>query len=742
MIRDDVIMEPKASKLSVFVGVFLVILAIVIGLYLQIQVKHATIDKEALHAIKRAKSLACKDELNVFASTGRHKIDVIARLPRQCKLDSSQLRFEKSGCIGSITNDTIRIEDHVEDTNSCLDLCFSYGHRYGGFDIASSQCYCGDNNFGEESCGDLQLDWHKLDSGIYMPSDFNISSRSAPVKVIKIAFVLVLKGKNVRQISRLIENIYSPSHLYYIHVDGRDQYLFDSLYELYEEKSNFIFATNRLNTIWGGTSLLRMYLNAIKDLQTLQWDFIINLSESDYPVKSLDKLESYLRERTDLIFLKHHNMKGYNYIQKQGLNRHFYQCDDHLWHMGFRSLPVGIVYSGGSDWFALPRDFCLYIAQQETNSSGLVKPLINVFNHTLLPAESFFHTLALNSEFCDKYADNNLRYTNWDRKRGCKCQHRDVVDWCGCSPLVYRKTDWNRLRATKNSPNVFFSRKFDPTISSSIIGLVDKFLLDKASGDDWTDTRLWTSLWNQTRKASLPNNLGTMLQQLAAYALIQMNYPQQGLTIANVDQYFNQDRFVGLVFKCCRGSSQNECILFLLERKLGSHLSNLNKRCFARNEAELKVIEVNHGFDIGERMFRRYDPLNIHSNVVVYHQWLLKNRSVVDDDLMFTWINPNGRVVLKQKVELRTSQQSKLSLVHKLTVRKPIEPGLWKLVITLGPQQCVEYRFLIFDESPNKIKAITQENFDDFFDVSQKCFSLETCQDQDWNLYSLDSTVK
>lgn len=734
-------MEPKASKLSISIGVLLVVIATVLGLYLQIQVKHAIIDKDALYAIKRAKSLVCKDELSTFALATKQGTDVVKRLRRQCKLDSSQRWFEESGCADSKSNDIIRIEEYVADTNSCLDLCVSYGHRYGGFDLASSQCYCGDRTFSNESCSISKFGWHKVDNGLYIPSGSSITSVSSTMEAIKIAFVLVLKGKNVRQIRRLIENIHSPSHLYYIHVDGRDKYLFDSLNELYGKRTNFIFASNRLNTIWGGTSLLRMYLNAIKDLQPHHWNFLINLSESDYPVKSLETLQSYLSERTDLIFLKHHNLKGYKYIEKQGLNRNFYQCDDHLWHMGFRNLPSGIVYSGGSDWFALPRSFCMYITEEETNSSGLVKPLIDIFNHTLLPAESFFHTLALNSKFCDKYADNNLRLTNWDRKRGCKCQHRDVVDWCGCSPLIYRKMDWNKLNTTINSPNIFFSRKFDPTVSSSILALVDKFLLNKNSTREQIDTRFWMVLWNITREDSFSKSLGTVLHHVASYATSQTDN-QQGLSVANVDQYFNRDRFVGLVFKCY-DSARNQSIHFLLERRLESHLSDFNTTCFVRNEAGLRIIEVNHGFDTGERMFRKYDPLNVNSDIVVYHEWLLKNDSFsVDEDLNFNWINPKGRVKLIQKVELRKSRQPKLSLAHKLTIRKPIEPGLWRLAISLGSQRCMEYRFLVFDGvSPDGGRAISQKDFDNFFSVTQRCSSFETCKNQEWNLYSLNDAV-
>ena len=44
----------------------------------------------------------------------------------------------------------------------------------------------------------------------------------------------------------------------------------------------------RMATIWGGSSLLQMLLRALDDLlkkEEWKWDFFINLSESDYPIK-------------------------------------------------------------------------------------------------------------------------------------------------------------------------------------------------------------------------------------------------------------------------------------------------------------------------------------------------------------------------------------------------------------------------------------------------------------------------
>ena len=44
----------------------------------------------------------------------------------------------------------------------------------------------------------------------------------------------------------------------------------------------------RMATIWGGASLLKVYLQCMQDLFAMEdwkWDFFINLSESDFPIR-------------------------------------------------------------------------------------------------------------------------------------------------------------------------------------------------------------------------------------------------------------------------------------------------------------------------------------------------------------------------------------------------------------------------------------------------------------------------
>lgn len=85
----------------------------------------------------------------------------------------------------------------------------------------------------------------------------------------------------------------------------------------------------------------------------------------------------------------------------------------------------------------------------------------------LCRAQSFFHTVLENSRACETLVDNNLRVTNWNRKLGCKCQYKHIVDWCGCSPNDFKPQDFLRLQVKE----IFLSPPFlspPPRLSPSL----------------------------------------------------------------------------------------------------------------------------------------------------------------------------------------------------------------------------------------------------------------------------------
>jgi len=113
------------------------------------------------------------------------------------------------------------------------------------------------------------------------------------VQLPKIVFFLTLNGRSSRQVFRLIKSIYDDFHYYYFHIDSRMTFMRKEITNFIRnsKKNNFIIANWSMSTIWGGASLRKMHLKSLGELHQLKkigiwnWDFVLNLSETDFPVK-------------------------------------------------------------------------------------------------------------------------------------------------------------------------------------------------------------------------------------------------------------------------------------------------------------------------------------------------------------------------------------------------------------------------------------------------------------------------
>lgn len=179
----------------------------------------------------------------------------------------------------------------------------------------------------------------------------------------------------------------------------RSEYLYQEVKKLALPYSNADVAPWREAPIWGGTSLLTTIFSGLSDLikrDNLKWDFFINLSFADLPVKSNAHLIQFLNKHRKMNFMKSHGREADKFIKKQGLDRIFLECDHHMWRIGERPIPEGMVVDGGSDWIALNYEFSKYIIESQDHHLNQMKLW---FNYTLLPAESFFHT-GWNYNYC------------------------------------------------------------------------------------------------------------------------------------------------------------------------------------------------------------------------------------------------------------------------------------------------------------------------------------------------------
>lgn len=508
----------------------------------------------------------------------------------------------------------------------------------------------------------------------------------------------------------------------------RQDYLHRKLSAL-EQLPNIKLASSRYSTIWGGASLLKMLLAAMKDFIALgwKWDFVINLSESDFPIKSLEELENFLSANKGLNFVKSHGREVQRFIKKQGLDKTFIECDTHMWRVGERKLPRGIVIDGGSDWIALSPEFVSYVVGKKDK---LLTGLDVIFQHTLLPAESFFHTALRNSQFCDSYVDNNLHVTNWKRKLGCKCQYKHVVDWCGCSPNDFRTEDWPRIQNTQDR-QLFFARKFEPIINQEIINRVEKYIGFK---DHYLMPNLeayWQSIYNIEDLTASSDDLilthaGSIVRHNARI-LLEEGCRIEPYEIIEISSYNYADIYKGNLI--LHKAIVHDHVEIFIETwyKPKKHVELNFENHYVDN---IKVFKVSSDYDQKEMTFRNLaNVLGPLSEPILLYEFSAQIDKK-SENLTVIWLDPTGAI---GDVNIIHVNENNLTNFIKPNLKAPLLPGIWKvglfeqntIIVTtkflISPLEYFSGKDLSYQES-SIIHSGSQNSYKNFSNIKPKNF--------------------
>lgn len=441
------------------------------------------------------------------------------------------------------------------------------------------------------------------------------------------------------------------------------------------------------------------------------WDFVLNLSESDFPVKTIDKLTDFLTANKGKNFVKSHGREVQRFIQKQGLDKTFVECDTHMWRVGDRTLPDGIQIDGGSDWVCLSRKFITYVTSDEKDV--LVEGLLKIFQHTLLPAESFFHTAIRNSIFCDTYIDNNLHLTNWKRKLGCKCQYRHVCDWCGCSPNDFKPDDWPRLQSTEQK-QLFFARKFEPVVNQLVILQLEEWLFGPYPVGYANLNSYWQNVYNHLDNSPKPDQALLLISEGILRINSRSNPIQQfyePLKLLEVIDYFELDVYKGFLIRHEARINVN----ITVELETWCKPSHLHAQVSKTNKLAKKImqLDVSSDFDQKEQMSRNFGRF-IGQNadpVLILKLSGTSNVENITASLTVLWVDPNDKIqetgeLIIEDITITSINFSKSNLKH------PLMSGTWTVKIVQQKTVIGLTKFLVaptFDMSHSMTMMMTKD---------------------------------
>lgn len=272
-----------------------------------------------------------------------------------------------------------------------------------------------------------------------------------PMKSISIAY-LILVHRLPDQFKKLFKAIYDPSNFYLIHIDKKaNEKIGQDVKEFVEQYSN-VHILNSENVIWGGYSMVQAELDGMKYLLEMnaKWDYFINLSGQDYPLKSQKIIKEFLSKNNGKNYIKIDNQEK---IRPETMNRienYFEELENSISEKTHkRGFMENVIPYIGGQWMILTRNCCEFLS-----NSAEVKKFEEYYLNTLIADESFFQTVLMNTSFEGVIINDDKRAIIWIPDGDIKLR-----------PKTFTENDFAFLQ----KDNHLFARKFDDNIDSKII---------------------------------------------------------------------------------------------------------------------------------------------------------------------------------------------------------------------------------------------------------------------------------
>ncbi|KAJ3094880.1 Xylosyltransferase 2 [Phlyctochytrium planicorne] len=294
---------------------------------------------------------------------------------------------------------------------------------------------------------------HTIDPKIYLNpvlpalETTKVSRIPGPRRKYRLAYLLMVHGdpESLKSIKTIVEALDDGSSILLIHVDGGSERLYEAVESWLAQRDDDIgqrwqqkFANDTNNNIkpsgnvylaryryigqWGHISLVWMQLSGFWELQDLaDWDYVINLSGSDYPLRAS-------REIHRVLSLQHN--AGKNFIEFwrghwPGQGRYdtairmampqIARADHLSYEMSmFSPVSAGLMYPSfrhwklqkHNQWVILSADFIKYLRVSVDALDALA-----FMEHTSIPDEQYIGAVIANAPiFKDKIVDNMKRF--------------------------------------------------------------------------------------------------------------------------------------------------------------------------------------------------------------------------------------------------------------------------------------------------------------------------------------------
>lgn len=269
----------------------------------------------------------------------------------------------------------------------------------------------------------------------------------------------ILVHRYPEQFRRMFNAIWHADNHYLIHVDKRSGIALQKEIAVFLSGYPNASLLKSENMQWGGYSLVDAELRGMAELLKVnaQWDFFINMSGQDFPLKSQESVFDFLKRHRGKDFLKLMNQRDCRPETLNRIEHYFLEQDDRMSEpMMPRRFLSGVTPYIGNQWMMVSRQFCEFVTK-----SPEVERFRLFYQNTLIPDEGFFQTVMMNTSYRPNVINDDKREIDWIPAGTIKLRPRD-----------YTVRDVGML---KKSPHLF-ARKFDETIDKNILSLLEKHL--------------------------------------------------------------------------------------------------------------------------------------------------------------------------------------------------------------------------------------------------------------------------
>ncbi|GAV68845.1 Branch domain-containing protein [Cephalotus follicularis] len=313
-------------------------------------------------------------------------------------------------------------------------------------------------------------------SGYFVESDMKKSFNTSEflnIEAPRLAYLISGTKGDSHRMMRTLQAVYHPRNQYILHLDleapPRERLELTISVKndpTFREVENVrVMAQSNLVT-YKGPTMIACTLQAIAILfkESVEWDWFINLSASDYPLVTQDDfLHVFSNLSRDLNFIEHSNISGWKLNQRAKpiiIDPALYlsKKSDLALTTQRRSLPTSFKLFTGSAWVMLTRTFVEYCIWGWDN---LPRTILMYYTNFVSSPEGYFHTVICNvQEFRNTAISHDLHYIAWDSPPK---QH----------PIALSMKDFDKMVKSK-AP---FARKFAK--NDPVLDKIDKELLGR-----------------------------------------------------------------------------------------------------------------------------------------------------------------------------------------------------------------------------------------------------------------------